>query len=122
MEGWTSGKGGGGRGGFAGRSRVGWGVAYVVGDVRGFNHLIHFLEVGFVGMQAGEVVEHQAFELLFATRRVGVDEGSDSSGVLRPLCWSVMRLDVIMGSLRCRLQAIQLVAPGHPWCCKMDRR
>ena len=49
------------------------GETYVMSDVGGFDHSIHLFEIGLVGMQSGEIVEHEAFELVFAARGVGVD-------------------------------------------------
>lgn len=68
------------------------GETYVMSDVGGFDHFVHLFEIGLVGVQSGEIVEHEAFELVFAARGVGVNKRANSSGVLGPLDFSVWGL------------------------------
>lgn len=57
----------------------------MMGNVGGFDYLVHFLKVGVIGVEPGDIVEHETLELVFAARGVGVDHRTDSSGVLGPL-------------------------------------
>ena len=73
---------------------------YVVGNIRSLDHLVHLFEIFISGMEACEVVQHEALELFFAMRRIGVDEGSDAGGILRPLYWSVLMMGKTSGKVK----------------------
>lgn len=49
-------------------------VADMMSDVGALDHVIYIVKIGIVGMKASEVVEHQAFQLVFSTRGVKVDQ------------------------------------------------
>lgn len=97
---------------------------YMVSDIGRLDEFVHLIEILIGRVQAGQIVQHKAFELFFSARGVAIDERTNTSGVLCPLENISAGVIWITGwvYLQYRCRARWRSSPDRRGCCRMDKR